>query len=221
MDIFLHKISKRSQETKNVREKIYSSLGRVRQAAKRIKMHFLFLFLPFFFFFFVFLPFLGPLPWHMGGFQARGQIRVATYTTAHGSARSLTYWARAGIEPSTSWFLVGFVNHCATTGTPPEVRFCRWYGKLTLRPCGHWGPPSILPQPSFPTIILCFSSLLPWGGVHLSSEQLNKHYPEPSSCHVLEWQVWERSLALGAHTGHQDTESVGNIKCYVSRVQGC
>ena len=21
-------------------------------------------------------------------------------------------------EPATSWFLVGFVNHCATTGTP-------------------------------------------------------------------------------------------------------
>ena len=22
------------------------------------------------------------------------------------------------MEPATSWFLVGFVNHCATTGTP-------------------------------------------------------------------------------------------------------
>ena len=26
--------------------------------------------------------------------------------------------ARAGTEPATSWFLVGFVNHCATTGIP-------------------------------------------------------------------------------------------------------
>ena len=42
----------------------------------------------------------------------------ATYTTAHGNTESLTHWARAGIEPSTSWFLVGFVNPCATTGTP-------------------------------------------------------------------------------------------------------
>ena len=25
---------------------------------------------------------------------------------------------RPGIEPATSWFLVGFVNHCTTTGTP-------------------------------------------------------------------------------------------------------
>ena len=39
----------------------------------------------------------------------------ATYTTAHGS---LTHWSSPGIEPATSWFLVRFVNHCTTTGTP-------------------------------------------------------------------------------------------------------
>ena len=35
-------------------------------------------------------------------------IRAAfvTYTTAHGNAGSLTHWARPGIEPETSWFLV-------------------------------------------------------------------------------------------------------------------
>ena len=44
----------------------------------------------------------------------------ATYTTAHGNAGSSTRWARAGTKPATSWFLVGFVNHCAMTGTPPE-----------------------------------------------------------------------------------------------------
>jgi len=43
----------------------------------------------------------------------------ATYTTAHGNAGSLTHCARPEIEPETSWFLVGFVNHWATTGTPP------------------------------------------------------------------------------------------------------
>ena len=42
----------------------------------------------------------------------------ATYTTAHGNTGSLTHWARAGMGPATSWFLVGFVNHWATTGTP-------------------------------------------------------------------------------------------------------
>ena len=44
-------------------------------------------------------------------------IRAAS-ATVHGNAGSLTHWARAGTEPATSWFLVGFVNHCAMTGTP-------------------------------------------------------------------------------------------------------
>ena len=34
----------------------------------------------------------------------------ATYTTAHVNARSLTHWARPGIEPTTSWFWVGFIS---------------------------------------------------------------------------------------------------------------
>ena len=55
----------------------------------------------------------------------------ATYTTAHGNTGSLTHWARPGIEPTTSWFLVGFVNHWATTGTPP------WTLKGNTA-WGHW-----------------------------------------------------------------------------------
>ena len=35
---------------------------------------------------------------------------VCDLTTAHGKARSLTYWARPGIKPETSWLLVGFVS---------------------------------------------------------------------------------------------------------------
>ena len=34
----------------------------------------------------------------------------ATYITAHGNAGSLTHWVRPGIEPATSWFLVGFIS---------------------------------------------------------------------------------------------------------------
>ena len=34
----------------------------------------------------------------------------ATYTTAQSNARSLTHWARPGMEPATSWFPVGFVS---------------------------------------------------------------------------------------------------------------
>ena len=32
-----------------------------------------------------------------------------TYTTAHSNARSLTHRERPGIEPTTSWLLIGFV----------------------------------------------------------------------------------------------------------------
>ena len=35
--------------------------------------------------------------------------------------RSLTHWARPGIEPVSSWLLVRFANHWATMGTPEPV----------------------------------------------------------------------------------------------------
>ena len=34
----------------------------------------------------------------------------ATYTITQGNTRSLTYWGRPGIEPTSSWILVGFVT---------------------------------------------------------------------------------------------------------------
>ena len=34
----------------------------------------------------------------------------STCTEAHGNTGSLTHWARPNIEPTTSWFLVGFVS---------------------------------------------------------------------------------------------------------------
>ena len=40
--------------------------------------------------------------------QAGGLIG-ATATTAHGNAGTLTHQARPGIEPTTSWLLVGFI----------------------------------------------------------------------------------------------------------------
>ena len=56
--------------------------------------------------------------------QLGSELPLATYTTAYGNARSLTYGARPGIEPTTSWFLVRFINHCATTGTPRGAFSC-------------------------------------------------------------------------------------------------
>ena len=42
--------------------------------------------------------------------QRQIQATSVTYTTAHGNAGSLTHGARPGIEPATSWFLVGSVS---------------------------------------------------------------------------------------------------------------
>ena len=41
-----------------------------------------------------------------------------TYTIAHANTGSLTHWARPGIEPVSSWMLVGFLSHWAMMGTP-------------------------------------------------------------------------------------------------------
>ena len=75
-------------------------------------------------------------PMAYGGSQARGPVgAVATSLHySHSNARyklhlqptrqlvampdPLTHWVRPGIKPKTSWFLVGFVNHWATMGTP-------------------------------------------------------------------------------------------------------
>ena len=95
----------------------------------------------------IIIVFLGLLPQHMevpslGGLiravatslhhssqQLRIQAASATYITAHGNAGFLTPWARPGIRPKTSWFLVGVVIH----GAEP-----RW--ELPSLPTldGHW-----------------------------------------------------------------------------------
>ena len=46
------------------------------------------------------------------GSQAKGLIgaTAAGLHHSHSNVGSLTHWSRPGIEPSTSWFLVGFVS---------------------------------------------------------------------------------------------------------------
>ena len=48
------------------------------------------------------------------------RIRAASvpYATVLSKAESLAHWMRPGIEPASSWMLVGFVNCWATTGAP-------------------------------------------------------------------------------------------------------
>ena len=91
------------------------------------------------FLFFCLFTFSRAAPMSYGGFQARGLIGCCscrpmpqpqqrgmwatsgTYTTAHGNAGSLTHWARPGVEPTTSVFLVKFINHWATMATPDSI----------------------------------------------------------------------------------------------------
>ena len=42
--------------------------------------------------------------------QCQIQASSSAYTTTHSNTRSLTHWVRPGVEPGTSWFLVGFVS---------------------------------------------------------------------------------------------------------------
>ena len=80
--------------------------------------------------FFSFFPFFFALGPHLGHIEVprlevksepqllpkpqpqQGSIRAlsVTYTIVHSNAGSLTHWARPGIQPETSWLLVGFTS---------------------------------------------------------------------------------------------------------------
>ena len=81
----------------------------------------------FFFFFFFFFGLFRAVPEAYGSSQAKSNWNCscwlkpqpqqhgvwatpATYTTAHGNARSLTQWVRPGVRPTSSWILVGFLT---------------------------------------------------------------------------------------------------------------
>ena len=42
--------------------------------------------------------------------RVQWELQLLTYTAAHANARNLTHWVRLGIEPLSSWILVGFVS---------------------------------------------------------------------------------------------------------------
>ena len=52
----------------------------------------------------------------------------------------LTHWMRPGIEPETSWFLVRFINHWATTETPFFVFLYGLCFKVSLVWYEYWSP---------------------------------------------------------------------------------
>jgi len=60
-----------------------------------------------------------------GGSQARGvnQSYSRRPTPQPQQHQILNPLIRPGIEPTTSWVLVGLIHHCTTTGTPVLVYF--------------------------------------------------------------------------------------------------
>ena len=149
------------------------------------------------------MPFLGLLPAAYGPSQARGLIGAvcscrpmpwpqqhgiraasATYTTAHGNARSPTHCATPGIEPATSSFLVGFINHCTRTGTPaltslkesllwPHCRTVTWNSTL---PVSNISFTKIL---SWRTFLFPFFFLLKINGCHDACSWIFVSCPHP------------------------------------------
>ena len=97
---------------------------------------------------------------------------TATYTPAHGNARSPTHWVKLGFEPTTSWILVGFATRWARTETPKKVGFfCLFVCFLSivvLQCCLNFCCSTKWPSLS----CLCFGFIL-----HCSLGRIGTHYP--------------------------------------------
>ena len=66
----------------------------------------------------------------------QGQIWAisATYAAACDNTRSLTHWLRPGIEPASSWILVGFFTHWATMCSPIKQFFFNFLARYRCLP---------------------------------------------------------------------------------------
>ena len=101
---------------------------------------------------FYFFGFFGLHPWHMEvpRLGVQSELQLLAYITAtampdpscicdlHHSSQQcqiLNHCARPGIEPASSWVLVGFVNHRAMKGTPIATfldSYRLWFRSITL-----------------------------------------------------------------------------------------
>ena len=67
--------------------------------------------------------FFRTTPEAYGSSQDRGPIGAMAVSLhhSHSNTRSLTPWARPGIEPTTSWLLVGFISGAPQWELPPKT----------------------------------------------------------------------------------------------------
>ena len=87
-------------------------------------------------FYIFFSCFLGPHMWHMNisRLGVELELQLPAYTTAHGNTRSLTHWARPGIEPASSWILVRFF-----TSAPQQERLSFIFKSVSQTPLWRIG----------------------------------------------------------------------------------
>ena len=93
-----------------------------------------------------------------------GSEPSSVHTTAHSNAGSPTHWARPGIEPASSWILVGFISTVPQWELPSYFLYgCHnaatpWKSRATV--CGNHGCAIQLPLPASCTLQLREACLL-------------------------------------------------------------
>ena len=137
----------------------------------------------------------------------------ATYTTAHSNAGSLTHWVRPGMEPATLWFLVGFVNHWATTGTPENF-------KLYVRGSHLWPVSFLVESPSSDQRLTNYS---PQAKSSSSPDFVNEVLLEHNHNHLFTYYPrlllsYKKSIASGTRW---PTKSKISIWLFIGKVYVC
>ena len=85
------------------------------------------LFCFFFFWFFIVVFILELHLWHMEVPRLGSWIRASHLGHSHSKAKFLAHWVRPGIEPTSSWILVGFLTCWVTTGPPSLSGSHSWH----------------------------------------------------------------------------------------------
>ena len=138
-----------------------------------------------------------------GSSQARGRVGAVaaslrhshiwatseTYAAACNNARSWTRWARPGIEPTSSWILVGFLTHWATEATPPS---------LPNPAPAHLCELSLSLEDVLPLLVLVFTSVFACA-LPSASLSMTQARAEAISLPVSAWVPHTLSLRLWCH----------------------
>ena len=113
-------------------------------------------------------------------------IWAASATTAHSNTGSLTHWVRPGIEPTSSWILVQFINCWAMKGTSG------WLSKLRKAKSSYL---SIRPAQPRPMVSMWSVNL-----ARAMWRQANDSSSKPSSIRHWLWPIqsayYSKSAAL-------------------------